>query len=76
MNVTGVVSTIPGCFIELIQRKSNPGMWIVRRSWKRFLFKKQVSSHWFIDGQQALAYAQTMKQTHEEQVSADRRVRP
>ncbi len=56
-----VISKAGDCFIELIHRKSNPTVWIVRR-WKRnFWIKKFISSDWFIDGQQALTFANRMK---------------
>ncbi len=76
MKESTVISALSDCFIELIHRRANPTMWIVKRSRKRFLFKKQLSSHWFIDGGQALAFAQTMKRTHEEQIFQDHRRRP
>ena len=74
MKESTVISALPACFIELIHRRSNPTMWIVKRYRKRLWFKKQLSSHWFIDGQQALAFAQTMKRTHEAQIPVERRL--
>jgi len=56
-----VISTDRKCFIEFIHRDSDPTTWIVR-CWKRFLwFRKQISSTRFIDGEQALAFAEQMK---------------
>ena len=49
------------CFIELIHRDSDPSSWIVRR-WKKFLwFKRRLSSDWFNDRQQALAFVDETK---------------
>ena len=60
-----VVSNAGDCFIELIHRESDPATWIVKR-WKKFLwFKKRVSSDWFNDEQQALAFANEMKLKHQ-----------
>jgi hypothetical protein len=60
-----VISNDRDCFIELLHRDSDPGVWKVRR-WKKFLFfKKRISSVWFIDGEQALAYARRMKREYE-----------
>ncbi len=64
MNDSTVISNDRDCFIELIHRKSDSGTWIVRRWKKSLLLKKRVSSDWFIDGEQALAFAQRMKQEH------------
>ena len=60
-----VISNTPDCFIELIHRRSSPTAWIVRRSKKNFLFKKRISSNWFVDAEQARSFAQKMKQDHE-----------
>jgi hypothetical protein len=47
--------------IEVTHRPSDPGSWIVRR-WRRFLwFRKRISSHWFLDQEQATAFARKMK---------------
>ena len=60
-----VVSNARDCFVELIHRESEPTTWIVRR-WKKFLwFKKRVSSDWFNDEQQALAFANDIKLKHQ-----------
>ncbi len=60
-----VISNARDCFIELTHRNSDPGVWIVRR-WTKFLwFKKRVSSHWFNDGQQAVAFANQTKKDHD-----------
>jgi hypothetical protein len=64
MNHTTIISTARSCFIELTHRDSDPGLWIVRR-WKKFgWFKRRLSSDWFTDQQQALAFATEMKRTH------------
>jgi len=60
-----VISKAAECFIELIHRDSNPTVWIVRRSKKHLWFKKQISSAWFIDGEQALSFANEMKRDHD-----------
>jgi len=63
--ITDVISNDRDCFIELSHRTSDPGSWIVRR-WKIvWWFRKRVSSNWFLDKQQALAFAAGMKRDHE-----------
>jgi hypothetical protein len=60
-----VVSSDRDCFVELIHRESDPATWIVKR-WKKFLwFKKKISSDWFSDEQQAMAFANEMKLSHQ-----------
>ena len=59
-----VISTDRKCFIEFIHRDSDPTTWIVRRSTKFLCFRKQISSNRFIDGEQALAFAEQMKREH------------
>jgi len=61
-----VISKVADCFIELIHRDSDPTVWIVRRSKKNLWFRKQISSDWFIDGQQAMSFARKMKQDHDQ----------
>jgi len=61
MKESTTISNARNCFIELVHRRSNPTIWIVNRSKKLLWFKKRVSSHWFIDGRQALAFAEAMK---------------
>ncbi|MBI4546923.1 MAG: hypothetical protein HY707_03020 [Ignavibacteriae bacterium] len=62
-NIT-IISNARGCFIELTHHDSDPGTWIVRR-WRKFLwFKKQISSHWFNDEHQAIAFAHELKREH------------
>lgn len=59
-----VISKIRGCFIEVLHHDADPSTWIVRR-WKKFLwFKKRISSDWFINKQQAFAYADEMKKEY------------
>lgn len=61
MKQTLVISSDRDCRIEVTHRDSDPGMWIVRR-WKNGLwFKKQVSSDWFTDREQAVAFARALK---------------
>jgi len=64
MNESIVISNDAGGLIKLIHRASNPTVWIVRR-WKKTLwFRKQISSDWFTNGEQALAFAKEMKRDH------------
>jgi len=65
MKESTVILKVAGCFIELIHRKSNPTVWIVRRWNEDRWFKKLISSDWFIDGQQALSFAERMKRDHD-----------
>lgn len=57
-----VLSNVPDCVITLSHRDSDPGMWIVRLATRRMWFTKQISSHWFNDEGQALAFADSLKQ--------------
>ena len=60
-----IISKENGSFTELIHRDSDPGMWIVRRWKKSFLFKKLISSDWFNGREQALKFADSIKKgTH------------
>jgi len=60
-----IISNARDCFIELVHRDADPTSWIVKR-WTKFMwFKKQVSSHWFIDERQALAFANEIKIKHQ-----------
>jgi hypothetical protein len=61
MNESIVISKDASGYIELIHRKSNPTVWIVRRWKKRFWLKKQVSSDWFTNAQQARLFAHKLK---------------
>jgi hypothetical protein len=59
-----VISKSWDCFIEVLHRDSDPSTWIVRR-WKKILwFKKRISSDWFINRQQAYAYAEEMSKNN------------
>jgi hypothetical protein len=59
-----IISNIRNCFIEVLHHDADPSTWIVRR-WKKFLwYKKRISSDWFINRQQAFAYAHEMKQEY------------
>ena len=59
-----VISDIRNCFIEVLHRDDDPSIWIVRCWKKSFWFKKRVSSDWFINMQQAFAYADEMKREY------------
>lgn len=61
MNTITVISNTRECFIELIHRDSDAGLWIVRRWRKSFWFKKRISSDWFNDERQAIVFACEMK---------------
>jgi len=60
-----VILSARDCFIELIHRASDPGMWNVRRSKKILWFRKRISSTWFSGEQQALAFAVELKRVHD-----------
>ena len=60
-----VISNAHNCFIEVVRRDSEPASWIVNRSKKTFWSKKRISSKWFIDGQEAFAYANELKNRYE-----------
>lgn len=56
-----VISDAGNSIIEVIHHDSDPAVWIVR-SWTKFMcFRKRVSSQWFSDEQQALAFANEIK---------------
>lgn len=45
------------CFIDLLHDDSDPVCWIVRR-WRKYIgFKKWLSSDWFNEREQAVAFA-------------------
>jgi len=52
-------------FVELTHRVSDPGTWIVRHSTKFMWFKKRISSVWFNDEHQAMAFADEIKRKHD-----------
>jgi len=56
-----VIADTGGCLIELTHRSSDPGSWIVRRGRKFLWWKKRISTDWFLDKQEALAFAVKMK---------------
>jgi hypothetical protein len=66
-----VISNARDCFIELLHRDSDPLTWIVRRWTKVLWFKKRVSSDWFNDERQALAFAHELRRGHDEQSGRD-----
>ena len=65
MKQATVLSTARECFVEIVHNDADPGSWIVNR-WRGFRwFRRRISSNWFIDGQQAFAYANELKREHE-----------
>jgi hypothetical protein len=62
-NIT-VISNARDCTIEVTHRDSDPGTWVVRQFEKLIWFRKRISSDWFTDRQQALAFAEEMKRKH------------
>jgi len=65
MNNRTIVSNNPKCFVEVLHRDSDPSVWIVRQWRKGFWLRKRVSSNWFINEQQALAFAQRIQRQHD-----------
>jgi len=57
-----IISNSRDCFIEVINRDTDPSTWIVRRSKKFLWFKKRIVSNWFLDKQQAFAFAEKLLQ--------------
>ena len=64
MKKTTVISNARDCVIELTHRDTDPGTWIVRHATRFMWFKQRISSHWFNDESQALAFADELKQKH------------
>lgn len=64
MKKVTVISNARECVIEMTHGDSDPGMWIIRHATRLMWFKKRISSHWFNDERQALAYADELKQKH------------
>jgi hypothetical protein len=59
-----IISPARDCFIDLTHRDADPGLWIVGR-WRKILwFKRKISSDWFNDKHQAIAFASEMKLRH------------
>jgi hypothetical protein len=57
-----VISDSSDNYIEIINHDIDPNMWIVKRSKKIFLFfKKIISSTWFNKKDDALRYAEDLK---------------
>jgi hypothetical protein len=50
--------------IELSHQRSDACVWTVRFLKKSLFFKRLTSSHWFINEQQAFAYAVGMRNEH------------
>jgi hypothetical protein len=65
MKNIAVISDARECIIEVTHRDSDSGAWIVGHWTKGMWLRKKVSSHWFIDRQQAFAFAHEMKREHE-----------
>jgi hypothetical protein len=61
-NRVTIISNSRDCFIEVINRDVDPSSWIVRRSKKLLWFKRRVSSDWFLNRQQAFAFAEKMRE--------------
>jgi hypothetical protein len=73
MTKTTVVSTARGCFVEIVHHDSDPNSWIVNR-WRGIKwFRTLVSSNWFINGQQAYAFANELKRKQEILLGSARR---
>jgi hypothetical protein len=64
MKNTKILSNVRSCFITLTHNYPDPGMWIVKHWTKLMWFKKLISSVWFNDEQQALAYANNIMLEH------------
>jgi hypothetical protein len=60
-----IISSAGNCVVELIHGDSDPLSWIVRRWRKYFWFKKRLSSDWFNDRDQALAFANELGKIHD-----------
>jgi hypothetical protein len=61
MKTITVISNVRDCVIELTHLDSDPGMWTVRHATRFLWFTKRLSSHWFNEEQQALAFANELK---------------
>ena len=59
-----MISNAPQCVIELTHGDSDPAMWIIRHATRYMWFKKRISSHWFNDEHQAMAFAEELKLKH------------
>jgi hypothetical protein len=64
MRYTSVLSNAKRCFITITHNYSDPSSWIVKRWTKLMWFKKLISTDWFNDEQQALAFAAKIKCEH------------
>jgi hypothetical protein len=62
-NVT-YLSNVRECVIELTRSDAEQGSWTVRHATRLMWFKRRISSHWFSDEQQALAFAGELKQKY------------
>lgn len=66
MNTQTIISTAPHYRIEVTHRDSDPGMWIVRAGRKHLFWTEHISTDWFNDEPQAMAFAQELKSRHAE----------
>ncbi len=64
MKNTTILSNVRHCFITLTHSYSDPSSWIVKRWTKLMWFKKLISTDWFNNEQQALAFANKIKREH------------
>jgi hypothetical protein len=64
-NVT-VISNNRDSIIEVSHRSSDSGAWIVGEWRRKLWYRKRISSHWFIDKEQAFAFAHELKREHVE----------
>jgi hypothetical protein len=61
-----IISNARDCFIEVIHPEAAQANWIVRRWKKGLVFKKRISSDWFLERQQAFEYAKKLQKQCEE----------
>jgi hypothetical protein len=61
MNTQTIISAAADRRIVVTHRDSDPGVWIVRAARKRlFFWTEQLSSDWFNDEDQAMAFAREL----------------
>lgn len=58
------LSNVRELVIELTNHDSQPGSWTVRHATRIMWFKKRIASHWFSNEQQALAFADELKEKY------------
>lgn len=66
MNTRTIISATPRRLVEVTHRDSDPGIWIVRAVRKGFFRNVQLSSDWFNDEGQAIAFAKGLSPGHAE----------